>query len=291
MSLEGPSTSQSSGPDPGNPDQNQPNAIFIGYDHENPYVYDEGNKIWRSIRSFLRLNPSNPDYSKPDQFPGMSPRRETLRLNVSSNLDDDKPKTGWQRIKALYVNPPTMEYDLIGHFAQTTFFAGLIFGGLRGAPETERRFELIQSGQRYLSPNDVLVRKMDFRILRFARSGFKFGLLCSGLSIAIVGLVFHTTAYRDQFCSWYFPAYSGVLAGLRSIAVGGALIGPTGLSGLINGVLMGAISGLTLAVVPTLYGLYYDKTADQAYRMFKERYERVKIQFIYIFTKDNFFLK
>lgn len=54
MSLEGPSTSQSSGPDPGNPDQHQPNAIFIGYDHENPYVYDEGNKIWRYFFIFLK---------------------------------------------------------------------------------------------------------------------------------------------------------------------------------------------------------------------------------------------
>lgn len=40
---------------------------------------------------------------------------QTLRLNIYSNLDDTKPKTGWQRIKALYVNPPTMEYDLMGH--------------------------------------------------------------------------------------------------------------------------------------------------------------------------------
>ena len=62
--------------------------------------------------------------------------------------------------------------DLVKHFqfAQTTFFAGLIFGGLRGVPETERRFELIQSGQRYLSPNDVLVSRYfsnNFKIFKF----------------------------------------------------------------------------------------------------------------------------
>ncbi|VDK47493.1 unnamed protein product [Cylicostephanus goldi] len=142
--------------------------------------------------------------------------------------------------------------------------------GARGEAAARDRAALI-----WLTPNETggnYKRRMDYAIVRFAKSGLVMGAKAAIISGSIVVASTHVAAYRQRFSSWYLPAFSGVLA-VTLHEVGGVFTFPLGLIGSLKAVGLGVTSGLTLAAVVHLYALSMDKTVDEAYWTFKREYE------------------
>ncbi|CAD6190800.1 unnamed protein product [Caenorhabditis auriculariae] len=182
------------------------------------------------------------------------------------------PTNGWERVKALY-SGNKMEPDVIERVVRMSFLGGFLMGGATGYAQARQTFEINNVGRKYLSPSDAVKRKFDYAIVRFAKGGFGVGFKCAFISGSIILLTTNLSAYRDRFSSWYFPAISGVLAcALHS--VGGVFAFPLGVVGSAKAFGLGVSSGLTLSAAVHLYALAVDKTADEAYRMFKREYEK-----------------
>ncbi|KAL6738949.1 hypothetical protein Aduo_012445 [Ancylostoma duodenale] len=186
---------------------------------------------------------------------------------------DSTSLSGWDRIRALY-EQPSMERDCSVRIARMTFLTGFLFGGASTYAQAHETFERSNVGRKYLSPSDAFKRRMDYAIVRFAKSGFSMGMKAALISGSIVILSTHVAAYRQRFSSWYLPAFSGALAvALHEALVGGVFTFPLGVIGSMKAVGLGVTSGLTLAAVVHLYALSMDKSVDQAYWTFKREYE------------------
>ncbi|RCN34171.1 hypothetical protein ANCCAN_19991 [Ancylostoma caninum] len=172
--------------------------------------------------------------------------------------------SGWDRVRALY-EQPSMERDCSVRIARMTFLTGFLFGGASTYAQAHETFERSNVGRKYLSPSDAFKRRMDYAIVRFAKSGFSMGMKAALISGSIVILSTHVAAYRQRFSSWYLPAFSAL--------VGGVFTFPLGVIGSMKAVGLGVTSGLTLAAVVHLYALSMDKSVDQAYWTFKREYE------------------
>ncbi|CAO4375742.1 unnamed protein product [Caenorhabditis nigoni] len=183
------------------------------------------------------------------------------------------PKTGWDRIMAIYERENAMEKDATIRVVRMSFLGGFLVGGATGYAQARHAYETNNVGRKYLSPSDAVKRKIDYAIVRFAKGGFGTGFKCALITGSIVFLTTHVTAYRDKFSSWYFPAISGVTAGLLH-TVGGVFTFPLGLIGSMKAVGLGVSSGLTLSAVVHLYAMAIDKPVNDAYRLFKRDYEK-----------------
>ncbi|KAK6046852.1 Kunitz/Bovine pancreatic trypsin inhibitor domain protein [Cooperia oncophora] len=164
-----------------------------------------------------------------------------------------------------------MERDCTMRVTRMAFLSGFFLGGISTYAQAKETFERSNVGRKYLSPSDAVKRRMDYAILRFAKSGFSMGFKCAFISGSIVLLSTHLAAYRQRFSSWYFPALSAL--------VGGVFTFPLGVIGSIKAVSLGVTSGLTLSAVVYLYALSVDKSVDEAYWIFKREYEKVNIMY------------
>ncbi|VDM58260.1 unnamed protein product [Angiostrongylus costaricensis] len=170
------------------------------------------------------------------------------------------------------------------------FLSGFFLGGYSTVAQARETFERSNVGRKYLSPSDEFKRKADYAIVRFAKSGFVMGFKCALISGSIVVLTTHLAAYRQRFSSWYFPAISGALAlslhrGMAEFAflliarlifvalVGGIFMFPLGIIGSLKAVALGITSGLTLSAGVHIFALGMNKSVDEAYWAFKEKYD------------------
>ncbi|VDL72900.1 unnamed protein product [Nippostrongylus brasiliensis] len=189
---------------------------------------------------------------------------------------DPAELSGWERIRLLYTQP-SMERDCTIRMTRTAFLSGFLLGGASTYMQAHETYERSNVGRKYLSKSDAFKRRMDYAIVRFAKSGFVMGGKCALICGSIVVLSTHLAAYRQRFSSWYFPALSGALAvALHEALVGGVFMFPLGLIGSLKAVGLGLTSGLTLSAVLHLYALSMDKSVNDAYFIFKKEYEKVK---------------
>ncbi|ETN71792.1 hypothetical protein NECAME_19168, partial [Necator americanus] len=77
-------------------------------------------------------------------------------------------------------------------------------------------------------------RRMDYAIIRFAKSGFTMGAKAAFIAGSIVIFSTHMAAYRQKFSSWYLPAFSAL--------VGGVFTFPLGVIGSLKAVGLGVTS-------------------------------------------------
>ncbi|KAK6024488.1 hypothetical protein OSTOST_09700 [Ostertagia ostertagi] len=182
--------------------------------------------------------------------------------------------SGYERLRLLYTRP-SMERDCTLRITRMAFLSGFFLGGISTYAQASETFERSNVGRKYLSPSDAFKRRMDYGIVRFAKTGFPMGLKCAVISGSIVLLTTHLAAYRQRFSSWYFPALSGALAvALHEALVGGVFTFPLGVIGSIKAVGLGVTSGLTLTAIVHLYALSVDKPVNEAYWTFKRDYEK-----------------
>ncbi|ULT97888.1 hypothetical protein L3Y34_005612 [Caenorhabditis briggsae] len=118
------------------------------------------------------------------------------------------PKTGWDRVMAIYERENAMEKDATIRVVRMSFLGGFLVGGATGYAQARHAYETNNVGRKYLSPSDAVKRKIDYAIVRFAKGGFGTGFKCALITGSIVFLTTHVTAYRDKFSSWYFPTTS-----------------------------------------------------------------------------------
>ncbi|WKX97039.1 hypothetical protein Q1695_013019 [Nippostrongylus brasiliensis] len=178
---------------------------------------------------------------------------------------DPAELSGWERIRLLYTQP-SMERDCTIRMTRTAFLSGFLLGGASTYMQAHETYERSNVGRKYLSKSDAFKRRMDYAIVRFAKSGFVMGGKCALICGSIVVLSTHLAAYRQRFSSWYFPALSAL--------VGGVFMFPLGLIGSLKAVGLGLTSGLTLSAVLHLYALSMDKSVNDAYFVFKKEYEK-----------------
>ncbi|KAK6747191.1 hypothetical protein RB195_000420 [Necator americanus] len=172
--------------------------------------------------------------------------------------------SGWGRIRILY-EQPSMEHDCTQRIARMAFLTGFFLGGASTYAQAHETYERSNVGRKYLSPSDAFKRRMDYAIIRFAKSGFTMGAKAAFIAGSIVIFSTHMAAYRQKFSSWYLPAFSAL--------VGGVFTFPLGVIGSLKAVGLGVTSGLTLAAVVHLYALSMDKSVDDAFWTFKREYE------------------
>ncbi|KHJ93558.1 hypothetical protein OESDEN_06528 [Oesophagostomum dentatum] len=226
---------------------------------------------WTSKSNPLTQSPSKPAHTEvaiheSTAAASESPATSSTPAASSVSLEEDvEPKlSGWERIRALY-EKPSMEHDCSKRVTRMVFLTGFFVGGAATYAQAHETYERSNVGRKYLSPSDAFKRRMDYAIVRFAKSGFLMGAKAAFISGSIVILSTHLAAYRQRFSSWYLPAFSAL--------VGGVFTFPLGLVGSMKAVGLGVTSGLTLAAVVHLYALSMDKTVDQAYWTFKREYE------------------
>lgn len=184
----------------------------------------------------------------------------------------NEEQTGWQRIRSLYTTT-SMERDCTERVTRMAFISGFLLGGASSYAQAYETYERSNVGRKYLSKSDAFKRRMDYAVVRFAKSGFVMGFKCAIVSGSIVLLSTHLAAYRQRFSSWYFPALSGALA-LALHEVGGVFMFPLGVIGSVKAVGLGLTSGLTLTAIVHLYALSVDKDVNEAYWSFKRDYEK-----------------
>ncbi|KAK5972649.1 hypothetical protein GCK32_007582, partial [Trichostrongylus colubriformis] len=206
----------------------------------------------------MKIAPSSPEV-----------QQATMKAEISSN-----ELSGWERLRLLYTQP-SMERDVTVRVTRMSFLCGFFLGGASTYMQAKETYERSNVGRKYLSRSDAFKRRMDYAIVRFAKSGFVMGFKCAFISGSIVVLSTHLAAYRQQFSSWYFPALSGALAvALHEALVGGVFVFPLGIIGSIKAVGLGVTSGLTLTAIVHLYALAVDKSVNEAYWAFKRDYEK-----------------
>uniref|UniRef100_A0A158P709 Complex I assembly factor TIMMDC1, mitochondrial n=1 Tax=Angiostrongylus cantonensis TaxID=6313 RepID=A0A158P709_ANGCA len=196
-----------------------------------------------------------------------------LPSDVDAQLSTSQKISGWHRMRSLY-EEPCMERDYSHRIIRMAFLTGFFLGGCSTVAQARETFERSNVGRKYLSPSDEFKRKADYAIVRFAKSGFVMGFKCALISGSIVVLTTHLAAYRQRFSSWYFPAISGALAlSLHRALVGGIFMFPLGIIGSLKAVALGVTSGLTLSAGMHIFALGMNKSVDEAYWAFKEKYD------------------
>ncbi|EFO97922.1 hypothetical protein CRE_14325 [Caenorhabditis remanei] len=215
------------------------------------------------------LHPNVTPPTPPSPVASPQPTTSSVAAIVAPKVIDHTeviPKTGWERVWAIYERQNAMEKDVTMRVVRMSFLGGFLVGGATGYAQARHAYETNNVGRKYLSPSDAVKRKIDYAIVRFAKGGFGTGFKCALISGSIVFLTTHVTAYRDKFASWYFPAISAI--------VGGVFTFPLGLIGSMKAVGLGVSSGLTLSAVVHLYAMAIDKPVNDAYRLFKRDYEK-----------------
>ncbi|KAI6221153.1 hypothetical protein M3Y95_01010600 [Aphelenchoides besseyi] len=185
-------------------------------------------------------------------------------------------KAGWERLKKFYnLDELCMERDITTRTLRTVFIVGGIVGGLSGRQEAERRLQMYTTGMTFGSRANRFTRTMDYRILAFLRNGLRYGVRSGVLIGSILMTTSHLTLYRDRFSLWYLPAISGAVCLVTHRASACAFFSfPLGLYGLVQATTLGITAGTTLSSSVYLYSLYLDKTVDEAYRVYREEYEK-----------------
>uniref|UniRef100_A0A914PSJ8 Complex I assembly factor TIMMDC1, mitochondrial n=1 Tax=Panagrolaimus davidi TaxID=227884 RepID=A0A914PSJ8_9BILA len=183
-------------------------------------------------------------------------------------------QSGWDRLKRLYSGEEyILERDLCLKMSKTSFLCGFCIGGLTTKKEAEKRFDNYAEGKKFLNRRDAFRRRNDFRMLMFLKNGFRMGFRACILTGSVMVLTTHTTIYRDYFSPLYFPLYSGLSTFLMHRACG-VFAFPLGIYGQIQALSLGVTTGSMVSGLTWLYALGHDKSINDAYKLFRNEYEK-----------------